>query len=290
MGENFKTLDAASYDDAAAAFNQLSETYSRPFADALVEFAEIPAVAARVLDLGCGPGILGRAVKRSQARSWLASSDLSRPMLQQARASGTSELVQADAELLGFQANSVDAVVSLFLMRHLPDPLRSLQACREILSPDGTLAIGLGGGPLRASWDGVADAARRLGALIASATLARLEAPAMLISLMNEIDVPQVDRDDVDGNSLTARQIVALVSEAGFSQVRSRWVGRDFVIDSVEEFWELQTTFSTHVRKRLSLCDAAVRMRLKDEFFKRCDRLSVELRYPCGVLMIRAKH
>lgn len=289
MGENFKTLDAASYDDAAAAFNQLSERYSRPFADALVEFAQIPA-AARVLDLGCGPGILGRSVVRSHSSSWVASSDLSRPMLQQARASGTSELVQADAELLGFQADTFDAVVSLFLMRHLPDPLRSLRACREILTPNGTLAIGLGGGPLRASWDGVADAARRLGALVARATSARLEAPAMLICLMNEMGVPRVDRDDVDGNSLTARQIVALVTEAGFSQVRSRWVGRDFLIESADEFWELQTTFSTHVRKRLSLCEAAVQTRLKDEFFKRCDRSTVELRYPCGVLLIRAKH
>lgn len=288
MSENFKTLDAASYDDAAAAFNQLSEKYSRPFADALVEFAEIPA-AARVLDLGCGPGILGRSVKRSHSSNWVASSDLSRAMLQQARASGTSQLVQADAEYLGFQAKSVDGVVSLFLMRHLPDPLRALRACREILTPGGSLGVGLGGGPLRASWDGVADAARRLGALAAGANSVRLEAPAMLISLMNEMGLPQVDRDDVDGNSLTARQIVALVSEAGFSQVRSHWVGRDFLIESSKEFWELQTTFSTHVRKRLSLCEAAVQRQLKDEFFKRCDRSTVELRYPCGVLMIRAK-
>ncbi len=288
MGHDFKTLDAASYNSVAGAFNELSEKYSRPFADALVDFVKIPA-GSRVLDLGCGPGVLGQAVKRSDSGNWVASSDLSRPMLRQARASGASTLIQADAESLGFRANSLNAVVSLFLIRHLPDPLRALRAIREILPPGGTLALGLGGGPLRLSWAGITDAARRLGALAASAGATRLEAPSMLISLMNELGVPRIDRDHVDGNAFTTRQIVALVSEAGFVQVRSHFEGRDYLIDTREEFWELQTTFSTHVRKRLLVCGQELRQRLQDEFFKRCDRSKVQLRYPCGVLMIRAK-
>jgi len=142
----------------------------------------------RLLDLGCGPGIYGRALARDLGGVTVTGLDLSWPMLRQAaqRAGaahpGSFRLVRGDALALPFAAERFDGAVCCGALHLFPDSAGALRELARVLAPGGRLAVavvlreeGLLGdaiAALRRRWLGVrAYTPRELEALFAEAGL-----------------------------------------------------------------------------------------------------------------------
>lgn len=103
---------------------------------------------ARVLEVACGSGrnfpyleaILGPS-------GTLVGFDFSREMLAAARGLAVRrgwhniELVQGDAAVLAVPGGPFDGVVSVLGMSAIPDHVRALERCREVLRPGGVLSV-----------------------------------------------------------------------------------------------------------------------------------------------------
>lgn len=132
----FKTQDAASYNQVAQSFDRLVTQLSAPVAARLVALAGL-APNNHVLDVGSGTGIVAlRAAGTMGPSGRVVGIDLSDGMLevarQNAREQGLADCVEfrkMDAESLDCQNGSFDAVVSLFALRHFPHPEMALKKC-----------------------------------------------------------------------------------------------------------------------------------------------------------------
>ena len=95
--------------------------------------------ARRVLDLGCGTGmLLGELAGRSET---LVGVDSSQGMLKIARGRGKFLLVCADADNLPFPSNCFDAVVSITLLQNMPVPSRTVKEMARVLRPRGKVIL-----------------------------------------------------------------------------------------------------------------------------------------------------
>jgi SAM-dependent methyltransferase len=97
----------------------------------------------KVLDVGCGTGVLAREVHRRVGSEGQAIGiDLNEGMLAvAARTEPKIEWRLGDAALLPFEDASFDAVVSQFALMYFPDRVASLREMWRTLAPGGRLAI-----------------------------------------------------------------------------------------------------------------------------------------------------
>jgi len=107
---------------------------------------------ARVLEIGCGTGLLWRG-SRQVPRGWrVILTDMSDGMIRETRASlarlGHSfSYSQADAQAIPFRDASFDAVIANHMLYHVPDIPRALGEVRRVLKPAGfcyAATMGLG--------------------------------------------------------------------------------------------------------------------------------------------------
>lgn len=96
---------------------------------------------ARLLDLACGTGAMGRRLRARLPDVFLVGSDLSRSQLRAARTQSgpTLPLVNGDAAALPFRTGAFDVVHWSWLLEHVP-PERVLDILREVrrvLAPEG---------------------------------------------------------------------------------------------------------------------------------------------------------
>lgn len=99
-----------------------------------------PPDAARILDLGIGPGISGLALRDRLPDATLIGLDFSRRMLERARhrtRTARIPLVRGDAARLPFPAASFDAVTGHSLLYLLPDPTAAVREIARVLRPGG---------------------------------------------------------------------------------------------------------------------------------------------------------
>lgn len=102
----------------------------------------IPAGARRVLDVGCGDGILTAQVARAGV-AHVVGLDLNAGVLERARARhpGTRiEWVHGDVLSVALEARAFDAVVSVAALHHM-DARSALKRLADLAAPDGVLAI-----------------------------------------------------------------------------------------------------------------------------------------------------
>jgi SAM-dependent methyltransferase len=97
----------------------------------------------RVLDVGCGTGVLAREARRRVGQEGrVVGLDLNEGMLAvAARTEPTIEWRQGDAASLPFDDASFDIVVSQFALMYFPDRATSLSEMWRTLAPGGRLAI-----------------------------------------------------------------------------------------------------------------------------------------------------
>jgi SAM-dependent methyltransferase len=112
--------------------------WARPVADA----AGI-RMGNKVLDVGCGTGVLAReALRRVGQAGHVVGLDLNEGMLAvAARTEPKIEWRRGDAASLPFEDASFDIVVSQFALMYFPDRVNSLTEMWRILVPGGRLAV-----------------------------------------------------------------------------------------------------------------------------------------------------
>jgi ubiquinone/menaquinone biosynthesis C-methylase UbiE len=119
----------AAYDAAAADWAGGPEQVYVPLARALVAAAPLPVAGGRILDLGAGTGVAGRAMLAAGADRVVAA-DLAVAMLR--RAGPAQHPVAADATVLPFRDQAFDLVVAAFCLNHLSQPGAALREARRV--------------------------------------------------------------------------------------------------------------------------------------------------------------
>jgi len=100
---------------------------------------------ARVLDIGCGGGLLSEALAKQGAQ--VTAIDLAPELVKVARLHGLESGVQVDyrvqaaEDLAAEQAGTFDVVTCMEMLEHVPDPGAIIAACQRLLRPGGKLFL-----------------------------------------------------------------------------------------------------------------------------------------------------
>lgn len=187
----------AAYDAAAADWAGGPERMYAPLARALVAAAPLPVAGGRVLDLGAGTGVVGRAALAAGAARVVAA-DLAVAMLR--RGGPAQHPVAADATALPFRDQAFDLVVAAFCLNHLSEPGAALREARRV-------GRGLAASTFAPGWThpaklAVDDALRPFG----------FQPPAWYLSLQREAGPAAQDPE----------RLTAQAAGAGFTDVQVR--------------------------------------------------------------------
>ena len=104
----------------------------------------VPKSAARVLDVGCGAGAMGRAIKRQGAQE-VVGLELNPQAARVARAhlDAVLEVDLNHLPVLPFSAGYFDCIVFADVLEHLLDPLEVLRHFRRYLSDEGVIVCSI---------------------------------------------------------------------------------------------------------------------------------------------------
>ena len=298
-GQTFKLRDAGSYDAVTESFDRWTEKFTKPFATRLVDLGGV-ADSETVLDVGTGTGIVAiQAAEKVGESGKVLGIDLSSGMIEAARAKadrlGLSHRLlfrRMDAEKLEFEDESFDVVVSLFALRHFPNPLTALREMHRVLRPGGRLVVAVGSGPPLVSLHGLAHGLRRVHEILLGLQGRRLVACKFLNTLVEKFLPESIEPEEtswVREHPNLAGYVPNLVRALGFTDACWKWTGQENVIDTAEEFWELQLTFSTFARKRVVNAPAGRVKALRERFMVSCHKVQSQggkLVYPTGALFV----
>jgi 2-polyprenyl-6-hydroxyphenyl methylase / 3-demethylubiquinone-9 3-methyltransferase len=100
---------------------------------------------ARVLDVGCGAGLLSEALAREGAN--VTAIDLAPDLIRIAKLHRLESGVEVDYRLTAVEAladelpASFDAIACMEMLEHVPDPAAVIAACATLLKPGGRLFL-----------------------------------------------------------------------------------------------------------------------------------------------------
>jgi SAM-dependent methyltransferase len=144
----------------AGAYDRFMGRYSVRLAPRFADFATMGG-AARVLDVGCGPGALTAELVTRFGASAVSAVDPSGPFVAAARERQPQVTVrQAPAERLPFDDATFDASLAQLVVHFMADPVAGLTEMRRVTRRDGVVAACVwdhdgGGGPLSLFWEAV---------------------------------------------------------------------------------------------------------------------------------------
>ena len=300
--QTFKTRDASSYDSVTDEFDRFTDRLSPPLAAQMIYLAQL-APSNWVLDVGTGTGHVAlQAAQEVGPNGKVLGIDLSDGMLDTARAKALRagltncvEFLKMDAEALELEDCTFDVVLSLFALLHFPNPLTALEEMFRVLSHRGKLVLAVGSGPPTLSLTDFVHRVRRLSKILLKLQGKQLTAPGFLNSLVEKY-FPESDEPEetlLARESLNrTRSVLALVRRAGFAKVRSYWEGHQASLETPEEYWDLQRTFSSIARKRLSSAPLEKVNALQEEFLETCRKVQSRggrLVYPFAVFYVTAQ-
>lgn len=297
--ESFKTRDATSYDNVVGAFDHFTTLYTGLLAKRLADIASINGTL-NVLDVGTGTGVVVIEIaKRLNSDSRIIGIDLSEEMLkfaeQKAVAQNFDKLIEfrrMDAETLEFDDNTFDKILSLYALFHFPNPDKALSEMFRVVKPGGQAVVALGTGAPLFSGQGFVNGLKRLNAVIKRRRGVLLEAPHFLNSIVNKY-LPS--GNEPEESSLAQKRlnsssvVIDLFRSTGFEKINWTWQGLQPELKTPEEFWELQTTFSSMARKRLAEASEEKISAIRNEFMETCRKTQQnggKLIYPYGAFYV----
>ncbi len=297
----FKTRDASSYDAVTNEFDLYTERLSRPLVARLISLAQLRP-SERILDIGTGTGVVAlQAAEQVGRNGKVVGIDLSEGMLARAKAkaerAGCTDQVEfrrMDAETLELEDQSFDAVLSLFALFHFPNPLSAIKEMFRVLRPNGRLVLAVGSGPPLLSSSGLIQGGRHLRQMWLKRQGKLLTAPSFLNRLVENY-FPESDEQEETSlakHSSKNANVPPLIRQAAFVDILTYWQGHEAIIETPEEFWDIQSTFSSIARKRLSNAPSEKVETLRDEFLETCRRVKSrggQLVYPFAAFYVAAK-
>ena len=298
----FKTEDAASYDEVAEVFDMLTRRYATASAVALARAIDAPQRRC-ILDIGCCTGLVAfQAARISGPDTKIIGIDLSEGMLRSATAAARSAgltgrvaFQSGDAEALALSDGSTDGYVSLNAYSHFPHPDRAAAEAFRVLAPGGRIAVAIGSGPPLLSADGLRRATgavlRRLRIAAGREQVACTQIERLVLRHLQAVPDPELSalagaRRDFSG------LLRGMFGQAGFADVRQHWTGADFVVPTIEDFWQLQTTISTPARKRMAAATKTDLAALKAAFRAECQAVlnrGGQLTYHVGAAIVTGR-
>lgn len=279
----FKTSDASSYNKVVNSFDKFTERFTSYLSGSMLELADVRS-NYRILDVGTGTGVVALKIAGNLSDNGsIVGIDLSDGML--ARASEKAEnlglsdrakFLKMDAEALDFENNSFDAVLSLYALRHFPNPEKAVCEIYRVLKEGGRVVVGVGSRPALFSLQGIVAAFRRISSIIRRNTGRELVACEYLDKLVDEY-IPESESGEIAEWTGHKHQFTGsvrdLLNAAGFKNIRTTWKGQYSIIESPEDFWLLQMTFSSLARKRIGQADESMIEKLKTRFFTDCEKV-----------------
>jgi ubiquinone/menaquinone biosynthesis C-methylase UbiE len=111
-----------------------------------------------IIDVGCGNGAYLAALRRRKHAGLTLGLDFSAGMLEATRGPAREQLVaQADARKLPLKTQSADAILSMHMLYHVPQPATALTEFRRALKPGGKVLAVLNVGGHLAELDKLID-------------------------------------------------------------------------------------------------------------------------------------
>ena len=232
-----------SFDVAAERYDAFMGRWSRLLAPILADFAGVSS-STRVLDVGCGTGILTAELVRRTGAACVAAVDPSPPFVAAMRQRFPDvDVAEAPAESLPHDDGRFDVSVAQLVVHFMRDPVRGLGEMRRVTRPGGVVAacvwdFGAGRGPLGPFWEvarelrpDVDDERERpgthegqLSALFMAAGLAGVTATALEVTL----DLPGFDAwwEPFTHSVGPAGQLVASLSDDERARLREACLER----------------------------------------------------------------
>jgi SAM-dependent methyltransferase len=137
-------VDVAYADPSALSARAALYDFQHPRIDLVAEALALlgPIGGQRVADVGCGDGRYVAALGQAGAR--VVAIDLSKGMLDGIAAPRPPSIV-ADAQVLPLPDASVDVVLLMHMLYHVPDPARAVAEARRVMRDDGRLLLAVNG-------------------------------------------------------------------------------------------------------------------------------------------------
>jgi ubiquinone/menaquinone biosynthesis C-methylase UbiE len=115
----------------------------RPYGEALIDRARPIGPSDRILDLGCGTGIIARLLReRLGGGARITGLDVSPPMIAKARSLAPElEWHEGNAMALPFADHAFDVVLCQQMLQFVPSPAAALREAKRVLAPGGRLLV-----------------------------------------------------------------------------------------------------------------------------------------------------
>lgn len=155
-----KAQIANAFGRAATRYDEVA-SLQRGIADRLVQAILASSISGDLLDAGCGTGYIGQQLK-SHGHFEITALDLSVQMLQQAKYNDSAhQFVQGDIELLPFEDQQFDSVVSSLAVQWCHSFERAIHELLRVLKPGGRLYLSTLVDPtlheLKTAWQAIDD-------------------------------------------------------------------------------------------------------------------------------------
>jgi ubiquinone/menaquinone biosynthesis C-methylase UbiE len=142
--ETFRQVQLDFYHEAALRYDSWAGGANVRAADRLAEFAEV-GPGERVIDIGCGTGLVSRSLGPVRSQLEHMAIDLSPDMIAVAREravpEGNTQYVVMDAHHLVFHDAMFDVAMLGQSLACLEDPWRAFAEIRRVLKPNGRIAV-----------------------------------------------------------------------------------------------------------------------------------------------------
>ena len=215
--------------------------WSRRLAPAFLDFCG--PVAGRVLDIGCGTGILAESLLARGGVTGVVGIDIAEPLLARARA-GTvdarASFERADAAALPCAGGSFDHALSMLVVNFLADRRASVREAMRVTRPGGTVAAAIWdfrGGFMytRLAWD--------------------------IAAALDPVAATERDRL-LQTRFLRPGSLEALWTETGLVDVRGQSLAIDMTFSDFDDYWQPLLDTGQTFSKYFAALPAAARSRM----------------------------